>query len=270
MRNWLDQLKMRLDAARLPVSFFFRDDDAGWDDDGLFRLLNIFVEHDVPLDLAVIPRAISPELTSRLQKLLEIGPGLISVHQHGYAHINHEVEGRKYEFGPGRSRSEQLSDIEAGRRLLKGQFGRSVAPVFTPPWNRCTYITGECLVQTGFEVLSRDSTATPLDIPGLLELPVSVDWLKRRQGLRIDINEIGNALAVAAFGGAPVGVMLHHAALNEDDRERVGELLAVLNSHQRAQCCLMTSVISELGMKSQEADASLSAINRNSIQSIAR
>jgi hypothetical protein len=269
MRTWLDQLRTRLDAARQPGPFFFRDDDAGWDDEGLFSLLHIFVEHGVPLDLAVIPKAISAELASRIRKLLEIESGLISIHQHGYAHVNQEVEGRKCEFGPSRSRSKQLSDIKAGNRLLTDQFGAMVAPVFTPPWNRCTSITGECLVQSGFEVLSRDATAPPLNIPGLVELPVSIDWLKRWHGVRLDINEIGNALAVAASGSFPVGVMLHHAAMNEADRERLKELLTLLASHRQAQCRLMTSVISELRMKSSECRSSLSAYHENSIQSVA-
>ena len=60
----------------------------------------------------------------------------LRVHQHGFAHVNHEPEGRKCEFGVNRSPQRQREDISRGRDLLRGWFG-DVPSVFTPPWNRC-------------------------------------------------------------------------------------------------------------------------------------
>jgi len=99
----------------------------------------------------------------------------VSVHQHGYAHVNHEATGRKCEFGSTRAREWQLADINHGRRLLHDLFGESLDATFTPPWNRCNAITTGCLREAGFEVLSRDVTATPLDAQGLIELPIAID-----------------------------------------------------------------------------------------------
>ena len=45
------------------------------------------------------------------------------MHQHGYAHVNHEPEGRKCQFGASRSAAEQSDDIAAGRELLGSQAG---------------------------------------------------------------------------------------------------------------------------------------------------
>jgi hypothetical protein len=39
---WLAPLREALDAAPAPVTFFFRDDDAGWRDDRLEALLDVF------------------------------------------------------------------------------------------------------------------------------------------------------------------------------------------------------------------------------------
>ena len=69
-------------------------------------------------------------------------PAASRVHQHGLAHVNHEPDGRKFEFGPSRTHEEQRADIEAGRRLLAERLGDAVEPIFTPPWNRCTRDTG--------------------------------------------------------------------------------------------------------------------------------
>ncbi len=112
MVRWLDPVTAALDAAPSPVPVFFRDDDAGWGDDRLCALLDRFEARALPIDVAAIPRALGPAIAR------ELAARGVSVHQHGFAHANHEPEGRKYEFGPSRSREVQRRDIEAGRELL--------------------------------------------------------------------------------------------------------------------------------------------------------
>ena len=60
MADWLDPVRRALDQAPAPVQFFFRDDDAGWSDDLLHRLLDLFERRAVAIDLAVIPGRSSP------------------------------------------------------------------------------------------------------------------------------------------------------------------------------------------------------------------
>src|ERR671910_917935 len=115
-------------AAAAPVPVFFRDEDPGG-------------ASVVPVDLAVIPCALGPELA---RELLARDVGL---HQHGLAHANHEREGRKHEFGPSRAAARQRADIAAGRARLEALLGDRVGPIFTPPWNRCTIATGRCLAE---------------------------------------------------------------------------------------------------------------------------
>jgi hypothetical protein len=216
-----------LDAAPEPVTFFFRDDDAGWRDDRLRELLDVF--DGVPLDLAVIPAALSDELADEL--LARTGVGL---HQHGWAHENHEPEGRKHEFGPSRRRAAQRADIERGRERLAALLGDRLDPIFTPPWNRCTADTGACLVELGFRVLSREARAEPLRLPGLAEIPVRVDWVKpEREAL----------LAEAIRAGGVCGVMFHHAVMEAGDMRAAAELLAVVGGHPRARCVAMMELV---------------------------
>jgi hypothetical protein len=148
----------------------------------------------------------------------------VPVHQHGLAHANHETEGRKHEFGPCRSREDQLRDIEAGRRVLAESLGPLVQPIFTPPWNRCTRDTALCLVELGFEVLSRESRAEPFGVAGLRELPVSLDFV------RLAPDELARRFAAAR---PPIGVMFHHAEMDGGELDRAEELLALLASHER-------------------------------------
>ena len=240
MSAWLDGLRRTLDAAPQPVTFFFRDDDAGWDDDGLYELLDLFARHSTPIDVAAIPSALTPALAANLRARMEAGPARLAVHQHGFAHRNHEPEGRrKCEFGDARESALQQGDIEAGRRVLADLFGPLVSHIFTPPWNRCTAVTGECLLRAGVRILSRDSTAAPLNLDGLFELPVTVDWFAKRKGVRLSLDELGALLAAAGGTSAPVGVMFHHAVMGGGERRRAGELLALLASHRNARCSLM-------------------------------
>ncbi|MEA2246426.1 MAG: hypothetical protein QOH46_955 [Solirubrobacteraceae bacterium] len=244
MSAWLDPLREALDEAPEPVTFFFRDDDAGWRDDRLMTLLDLFAGRGVPIDVAAIPLDMTPSLARFLSARAE-RTGLVGIHQHGYAHVNHEAEGRRCEFGPSRPGRAQLSDIGDGRRRLEELLGSALQPVFTPPWNRCTAETGACLVELGVAALSRDRTAGALALPGLCELPVQVDWLQKRKGERLGRAAIGELLGARAAEPAPLGVMLHHAAMEPEDMAAVGELLDLVAVQDRARCLSMAAVLEE-------------------------
>jgi peptidoglycan/xylan/chitin deacetylase (PgdA/CDA1 family) len=226
--DWLAPLEHALDAAPAPVDLFFRDDDAGWADDRLLALLDLFDEHRLPLDLAVIPAALDRGLATELRARAGDRLGL---HQHGYAHRNHEPEGRRHEFGPSRTHAAQRRDVEAGATRLADLLGDDVLdPIFTPPWNRCTPTTGRCLLELGFAVLSRESRAAPLGLPGLRELPVAIDWV------RLPPPDVATRLAAAVTNVAvPTGVMFHHAEMDAAGRKRAGELLGLLAAHPRSR-----------------------------------
>ena len=238
-RNWLEPLRRELDAAPASCIFFFRDDDAGWASSRLLSLLDVFAHYTVPLDLAVIPAVLDPTLAARLRRRRERERGILAFHQHGFAHANHEPSGRPCEFGPARPAALQRADIVAGARRLRALLG-SAPTIFTPPWNRCTRTTGRCLLDSGFRVLVRDSSASPLELGGLQELEVRVDWSARRTGQRR--SEVGRLLAAACRRG-PTGVMLHHALLGREERGDVERLLSLLAGHENARCVPLRSFV---------------------------
>ena len=232
---WLDPVRKALDAARAPIGIFFRDDDAGWDDPRLAALLEVFEEPLIPLDLAVIPQALTAALAEALLGRAKAQP--LAFHQHGFDHANHEREGRKCEFGPSRSSEQQYRDIEQGRQRLRERLGGANHPIFTPPWNRCTAATVEALRALDFALLSRDVGARPLPSGGLCELSVGVDWCRHSGGR----SELGRRLAAALEQPRPAGVMLHHAVMGEDDLHALRELLHLLQHDERAHCHLMAA-----------------------------
>jgi peptidoglycan/xylan/chitin deacetylase (PgdA/CDA1 family) len=236
---WLDPIQEALDSAERPSGFFFRDDDIGWGGDRLWQLLDIFAANGMPADLAVIPNQLTDRLAGDLRARTQSTPGAIGFHQHGFAHANHEPTGRKYEFGPSRSKPLQLRDIAEGRRRMLDLLGDAVDPIFTPPWNRCTRDTGQCIVELGFQVLSREARATPLMIPGLEELPIRIDWFAHRKGIRLSPTEFGTLVATAVREGPPIGVMFHHAVMDADERAAASEFLALIARHPTASASPM-------------------------------
>jgi peptidoglycan/xylan/chitin deacetylase (PgdA/CDA1 family) len=239
---WLDPLRAALDENNGPAQWFFRDDDAGWDDPRLFALLDCFSEYSVPVDLAVIPVELRDELADALLQRYADNPNLLGLHQHGFSHANHEVTGRKCEFGVSRSAAQQVQDIERGANLLRNNLGAALDPIFTPPWNRCNSSTVAALQRFGFHALSRDSTALPLEMADLVELPVCVDWSKRPNGVQIS-NDVLSVNLAAAIKRSTIGVMLHHAVMGPTDLLALRELLELLKQQRDVKCLPMRALV---------------------------
>jgi hypothetical protein len=231
MTGWLTPVVEALEAVADPCPFFFRDDDAGWDDAALLALLDEFEAAGVAVDVAAIPLALSS--ADATQIVARLNSGLVHVHQHGYAHVDHERAGRKCEFGVSRSVAAQTADVCDGRARLENVLGREIDPVFTPPWNRCSPATADAIIAAGHRVLSRDHTAGRLDRPGLAEVPVTIDWSARHGGVPVTADERGRAIAEGVLAGGPVGVMLHHALIDAAERAEVRRLLDLVATSSR-------------------------------------
>jgi peptidoglycan/xylan/chitin deacetylase (PgdA/CDA1 family) len=235
--SWLEPVRAALDEGPCPV--FFRDDDAGWGDERLWALLDLFDRRSLPVDVAVIPAELHPTLAAELT--VRARAGGVHLHQHGWAHVNHEPVGRKCEFGPSRSFEDQAADVARGQARLRDAFGDLLDPVFTPPWNRCTSDTATALGAHGIAVLSRDSTAAPLTSP-VPEVPITVDWFGSRKGVRWTPYELADRLAAAVRSGRPVGLMLHHAVTDSGELAALGALLALLSTHPHTRAIPLTTL----------------------------
>ena len=240
--DWLIPVREALDRMRHPARIFFRDDDCGWGDDRLLLLLEIFADFDLPVDLAAIPTALNPVFAQKLSRRIVAHPERLRIHQHGYAHVNHEPDGKKCEFGSSRDYLSQRGDIQTGQRLLAELLGAAPDPIFTPPWNRCTAVTARCLVELGFQVLSRHSDAVPFEVSGVCEMPIAVDWFAHRKKVRLDRMELGRLLAAKLGSEASVGIMLHHAVMDAEEMQALAQLLSLLARHSNASCRTMQSL----------------------------
>ena len=215
---------MQLDFQQ-PTRLFFRDDDGGWADERLQALCDLFLELGAPLDIAVIPAAVTANTRKVINRARERRPDLIHVHQHGCRHVNHESTGRKCEFGRSRSQAEQARDIEWGRRRMHSHFGTACTPAFTPPWNRCTATTMSLLESLGYRAVSRISGSEPLPSSRVAQVDVTVDWLKQRDGRRLMGPAFAAYVAKRLRGATTVGFMLHHEHMDSREMTKLRVLL---------------------------------------------
>jgi Polysaccharide deacetylase len=226
------------------IDVFFRDDDADCDLPQLRELLSIFEAHQAALNLAVIPAT----LTAECARLLA-GRPLFELHQHGWAHVNHELTGRKCEFGPSRPYTEQFTDIAKGQQRLTEMLGRQWARIFTPPWNRCTEDTCIALKQLGFEAISRDRTATPFPRAELAEISISIDLFHWKGGCCLkDETLLTKEIMDTAKQARPVGILLHHKVM---DRTALACLDGLLNAIGAVRACRFHSLTSALAISAQ-------------------
>ena len=239
---WLMPVCQTLERLVQPANLFFRDDDCGWSDDRLLLLLDIFADFGFPVDLAAIPTALNSAFAQKLSRRMAAHPERLRIHQHGYAHLNHEPTGKKCEFGSARDYISQRSDIESGQRRLAELLGAEPDPIFTPPWNRCTAVTARCLAELGFQVLSRDSHAVPIECSALRELPIAVDWFDQQKKVRLDRMEWGKLLAARLQSEASIGIMLHHAVMDAEEMQALAQLLSLLARHPNAKCHTMRAL----------------------------
>jgi hypothetical protein len=245
MSDVLTPVRAALDAASAPLDIFLRDDDAGWNDARLIALLDVAARAGVAIDLAVIPLALGDALAHELRARIDAAPGRVGVHQHGLAHLNHQSEGRSGEFGAARDLNAQRLDLLRGRARLQQHFDDRLDAIFTPPWNRCAPGTPMLLAELGYTTLSRDRGATPQR--ALPELPVDVDWCKhyRAGGPAAIAGALAHAISARSADGQPLGLMLHHAVMDDGDDGELALLeswLAVLARHTRLRWRSMRSL----------------------------
>ena len=245
MSATLEGLTRALAERDEPLILFIRDDDAGWEQARLERLIALCGAYRLPLDVAVIPAAVDRACASALLAQRTVQPSHLGFHQHGWSHANHEPAGRPCEFGPSRSLDMIVSDIRAGQDKLQHLLGSAFDPIFTPPWNRCTPATAAVLRDCGFTVLSRDATAIPAAIAGLVECPTTLDWFAKRHGQRL---AEAHWLACAAdqLRRLPaVGLLLHHAVMDEREFSRLEALFAILAASRACRPCALLSAAAQ-------------------------
>ncbi len=215
------------------TAVFFRADDVAVPGRQMARLLETFNRHALPLALAVVPAWLTVPRWQALCTMSGDRPDRWCWHQHGWRHRNHEPEGKKQEFGPSRSREALARDLVRGRQRLAAIMGPRLAPLFTPPWNRCSEITLALLTEMGYKAVSRSRGSRPPAPPGLSDLAVAVDLhTDRTPTAAAGWQRLGEAL-ILGLSRPACGIMIHHQRMNAAAFTFLDHLLEILTQHPR-------------------------------------
>ena len=214
---------------------FFRADDVAAPGEKFAKLMEIFKRHRVPLCLAVVPAWLTGSRWQYLKGLAAKESSLWCWHQHGWRHVNHEIHGKKQEFGDFRSRSSIKRDLVQGKRRLEDLMAADFYPVFTPPWNRCNLSTLHLLKELGYAAVSRNCGSRPEAPREFSDLCVNVDLHTRKErdpalGWKNLLNELRQAIA-----SDHCGIMIHHQRMNAAAFDFLEVLLKAMVGHQDLQ-----------------------------------
>lgn len=232
--SWDDFFQKLRDIARGgETSFFFRADDVAVPGEKCAGMLGLFLRHNVPLWPALVPAWLHEEHW-RVLRAQSRDSGLFVWHQHGWLHRNHQVWGKKSEFGSDRALAHKRSDLLKGRERLDTLLRNRFTPIFTPPWNRMDAGTMRIISDLGYGALSGDHKLARLAAtlpPNHGALPVhsiQVDLHTRRE--TDDQTALDGLLREFAAGVAAgcVGVMLHHQRMNGQSFAFLDRLLATV------------------------------------------
>ena len=229
---WLDPVRAALDGLDSPTDVFFRVDGADRGHDRFDHLLGVFSARGLACDVAVDPAGLSGSLIGSLT-----GWGLVDgirLHQRGRPRLYPGSQGGERSGGSTGSGLRAVQHVARDRSTLRREFAGLLDDVFTAPDNRCTPDLGALLISLGLTTLSRDSSAAPLGIAGLVEVPVTVAWsVPSRRPARARA-ELGRHLAGAIERPGPLGIQLRPALTDHDALVMIDQLLRLLRSHAYA------------------------------------
>ena len=228
---WLDPLRRILDRSPAPVTFFFRDDNVGRDDERLYAMLEVFAAHKIPIDLGVIPGLLSRSLVKNLQARHVATNGRLALHVLRVGRAD-------------RKTPVQLLP-EAAPRTAEGHSGAASAERLATL--KFPSVTGDPPVDSGLAGGRRAGD------------PARVDWCRHGVGENTAAQRIlGRHVAVVATRRHSMEFILNHSSITGNELVALGELLLLLANHRKAHCGLIRELMESPAANAAVHDATIS------------
>jgi hypothetical protein len=220
-------------SSRGRINVFFRADDIGVPSKNYHRMMKLFLKYQTPLCLAVVPVWMTRQRWLSMEEYKKKGNDLFCWHMHGYRHMNHETIGKKQEFGPARPLQDIARDLSRGYARLQNIMGKTLTPIFTPPWNRCSLAAMNELQRMGFNAISRSYGSLPLPPSGFNDFVVHVDLHTGKEKLAKDGWQKLLKEFKQGIGSKTCGIMIHHMRMNDQAFILLEYLLDLIYSNKQ-------------------------------------
>ncbi|MEM7119968.1 MAG: hypothetical protein AAF563_01750 [Pseudomonadota bacterium] len=236
MADWTD-LTTELDRwarADQRATFWWRDDDAGSDDERLKDFLDQRRRLEAPLALATVPAWLAAPTIRRVR-----ADSGTSVLQHGWAHRNNaRPPAKKTELVDGTENLEK--DLQRGRETLQEAFDGQFQLVMVPPWNRIGPKIETRLATLGYSGLSTHGprAATPEARVHTVNVHIDIiDWRARAFcGDTVALAQAISHLQARRTGQAdalePTGLMTHHRDHDAACEHFVDRFVTAIKDHE--------------------------------------
>lgn len=207
--NKYDQLVSHIRQIEMldSLEIFFRADDLGMSAQKQSELCKLFLKHEIPVCLAVVPVWMTHSWLYEMSRDIDFRSEIFCWHQHGFAHMNHNSEYIPYksEFSNAQSYEQKYNKLLRGSRMMDDVFGDYWKRVFTPPWNHLDDDTLDILHTLDY-VGKSQCIKSAIPHHSLVDKNINVDFVRLNDG---DV--------FAAFKTGAMGIMIHPDIMTEID-----------------------------------------------------
>lgn len=208
--------------------FWFRDDDAGIDDDSLEILINYLNNLNIPILIAAIPTKTNSILATKLKKYPNVLIG-----QHGYSHENKSLKDQS-EYPNNRNLEEVKKELSIGRKKLQEEFQTQYLDIFIPPWFEISKDTIELLKKENYIAMS-NYWENQINEFNLIEANCQIDlidWDKAYTfgGEDFVLAQIINELQKEKTE-YNIGILLHHERIGKESYYFLDKLIKIIQTY---------------------------------------
>ena len=193
------------------TKFWFRDDDAGIDNDSLDNLMQYLTNKNINLLIAAIP-----ELSDDKLKLLLAKYDNYIIAQHGYSHTNYSKD-ELSEYPDTRTKEVIATELTNGDRILSTLFNNKFIKVFVPPWFEIGGKTKKIIKEHDYLAIS-NYWKNQINPNGIIEINSQVDLVDWDKAYTFGGEDfvLKQIISEIELGNTCIGILLHHERIGKE------------------------------------------------------
>ncbi len=205
------------------VEFWFRDDDAGIDNNSLDTLMDYLNKKNINVLIAAIPKLSNNELKFILDKYYNY---LIA--QHGYEHINY-TNGDSSEYPDTREVEVINKELLEGNKILEKLFENKYKKIFIPPWFEIGNKAKKILKDNNYLAISNYWT-NKINFDELVEINSQVDFVNWDDAYTFGGEDfvLKQIISEINSGNKCIGLLLHHERIGKETYYFLDKLIDVI------------------------------------------
>ena len=208
------------------TKFWFRDDDAGIDNESLDNLMQYLNQKKINLLIENIQALSDVELKLMLDKYDNY-----VIAQHGYSHTNYS-ENDLSEYPDTRKKDAISDELLNGNKILSNLFKEKYNKVFVPPWFEVGSITKKMLKEHNYLAIS-NYWKNQINSDGMIEINAQVDLVNWDNAYTFGGEDyvLNQIISEIESGNTCIGILLHHERIGKETYFFLDKLIAIISDY---------------------------------------